>query len=166
MEANFQVVGNLLLPELSKFRAAARLFTALSYRAGELKRALSGYLEVAKRGARLREEADSLLSALVGIAIQNLAWGREEPQKPKVGNRETMSQYQRDLARPFLRQLHVQGWKAGAAWVEQEGERNIRVRNLLLPSRWKIGWGIDAVFLPMADGFVWERLAEVGRFVF
>lgn len=98
----------------------------LSTRAG-----LATAFEVARMGARLREESDEIVPALTGDVLLTLALSASQaPEKVKLTERQRQER-RLAQAREFDRRLAAAGHLAPAGWAEQQVQRSLRFHTRL-----------------------------------
>lgn len=88
-------------------------------------------LEVAAMGARLRDGSASLISTLVGIAVEQIAFAGPTDPKAKTPPNQTKEQqaaHRREQTLAFAKLLRDSGQSTAATWVEGELKRNEAAR--------------------------------------
>ncbi|MBI2302711.1 MAG: hypothetical protein HYU66_27710, partial [Armatimonadetes bacterium] len=153
------------LGELAPLRELARQLAA----SGDAQTAL----ELARFGGRVRDEADQVIVALVGIAIQSVAFRGPGPaERPHEGVAGTEEERRREaerrlakLAQGFKARLGAAGLGSNAGWVDGETANSAAVRRAAMDvarSMWPIvgpfgasmAWGLWAMLMTATAGLL------------
>lgn len=87
-EARLFIMASTVYPHLARFRESMRYVRSLANRLeqkGEHTRALALREEIASVGTKMRNSQGVLISALVGISLQEIAWSGERKTTPSEG---------------------------------------------------------------------------------
>lgn len=161
LEAGAQGTLGLLLPDLQAIRGMARAVAAQIVelrQAGHEPDAVAWSLRLAKAGAKLHEGETSLIAALVGVAVEWIAFDAGEPElvvpDSVKGTDDERWWLPREKAERFARRLEALGLQADAAWVRDEVERSRRLKSGLQLVRGQFP-GLGPVNAPVRAAFLW-----------
>ncbi len=141
LESWLAAQSGALFPEFARLRALARglMVDCRAVQDGDHAREAEDLRrDVARLGARLRDQADTYIAALVGQAVQSMAFADGTPTPAELKQQDGVQQNER-LARwraeTIAARLRQAGLEDRGAWVRAQTERGLAVRRAILQSQ-------------------------------
>lgn len=172
-EEKIPIWAGVYFPHLAKHRHVARLAVWRGVqveRAGDHARALRIYGDTARLGARMRDANGTYIAAIVGMAIQSIAWKRDAKLTPQERDAMMRSGVRAErLAELLTRRFAAYAAAHGRADLAREAMRDAQINHRLRQQgsiyfRDLIG-GIPEQSLRKAVSFWWVSTALLSQLV-